>query len=305
MIEQNVENEARPEAARRRGACHAERKNEPLVPGIGRRAAVCGLGAAALWDLEIDLALYSPGFLPAVLMEAFGWFPQYLPAVVLCVCIALGRCAKHAAARRGRPAGGCRQRHPAVYGRAPSCKARDVRPFHHTVDRPAGRPFAGYMRTGAVPLPQRGAQKAGIRRPFGARCICWPACRTNIIKGCPGSARALTTCSPPRAAASRARSHSLQAGCSRSATAVPAFPSGHTAAACSVFILTLACDVCLKWNRRRTLVWALCWAYVAFMALCRLVIGRHYLSDTLAAAFVMLLLLPGHAQNKMVPRRRT
>ena len=30
------------------------------------------------------------------------------------------------------------------------------------------------------------------------------------------------------------------------------FPSGHTAAACSVFILTLACDVCLKWNRRRT-----------------------------------------------------
>ena len=45
-----------------------------------------------------------------------------------------------------------------------------------------------------------------------------------------------------------------------------------------------------KWNRRRTLVWALCWAYVAFMALCRLVIGRHYLSDTLAAAFVMLLL---------------
>ena len=30
-----------------------------------------------------------------------------------------------------------------------------------------------------------------------------------------------------------------------------------------------------------------------FMALCRLVIGRHYLSDTLAAAFVMLLLYLG------------
>ena len=53
---------------------------------LERRAAV-GAGAA-LWDLEIDLALYSPGFLPAVLMEAFSWF-QYLPAVVLCVCIAL------------------------------------------------------------------------------------------------------------------------------------------------------------------------------------------------------------------------
>jgi membrane-associated phospholipid phosphatase len=76
------------------------------------------------------------------------------------------------------------------------------------------------------------------------------------------------------------------------------FPSGHTAAACSVFNLTLACDVCLKWNRRRTLVWALCWAYVAFMALCRLVIGRHYLSDTLAAAFVMLLLYLGMRKTK-------
>ena len=64
------------------------KENEPLVPGVGRRAAVYGL-PPALWDLEIDLALYSPGFLPAVLMEAFGWFPQYLPAVVLCVCIAL------------------------------------------------------------------------------------------------------------------------------------------------------------------------------------------------------------------------
>ena len=56
---------------------------------LGAALLCAGLGAAALWDLEIDLALYSPGFLPAVLMEAFGWFPQYLPAVVLCVCIAL------------------------------------------------------------------------------------------------------------------------------------------------------------------------------------------------------------------------
>ena len=39
-------------------------------------------------------------------------------------------------------------------------------------------------------------------------------------------------------------------------------------------------------------------AYVAFMALCRLVIGRHYLSDTLAAAFVMLLLYLGMRKTK-------
>ena len=167
---------------------------------LGAALLCAGLGAAALWDLEIDLALYSPGFLPAVLMEAFGWFPQYLPAVVLCVCIALD-------GARSMPL------------------------------RAAGGGFEGAF-----------AQFTSWMQPFG------------------------------------------NGGSS--------FPSGHTAAACSVFILTLACDVCLKWNRRRTLVWALCWAYVAFMALCRLVIGRHYLSDTLAAAFVMLLLYLGMRKTK-------
>ena len=34
------------------------------------------------------------------------------------------------------------------------------------------------------------------------------------------------------------------------------------------------------------------------MALCRLGIGRHYLSDTLAAAFVMLLLYLGMRKTK-------
>ena len=43
---------------------------------LGAALLCAGLGAAALWDLEIDLALYSPGFLPAVLMEAFVISPS-------------------------------------------------------------------------------------------------------------------------------------------------------------------------------------------------------------------------------------
>ena len=152
---------------------------------LGAALLCAGLGAAALWDLEIDLALYSPGFLPAVLMEAFGWFPQYLPAVVLCVCIALDG----ARSMPLRAAGGLL----AVAGSGILLYMG----AHHLVKRgdasgPSitlwtvllGGLSLGYMRTGAVPLPQRGAQKAGIRMPLGHGVSAGRACRHQHYQGC-------------------------------------------------------------------------------------------------------------------------
>ncbi|MEG2930909.1 MAG: hypothetical protein RR825_03905, partial [Ruthenibacterium sp.] len=62
------------------------------------------------------------------------------------------------------------------------------------------------------------------------------------------------------------------------------------AAACGIFVLVLLCDVFPAWNRRRTAIWAVCWGYIGCMALCRLIIGRHFLSDTLMAAFTVTVL---------------
>lgn len=42
-----------------------------------------GMAAGAVWDLPLDHALYSPASLPAILMEAFGYYPLYLPAAGL------------------------------------------------------------------------------------------------------------------------------------------------------------------------------------------------------------------------------
>lgn len=189
---------------------------------LGAALLCAGLGAAALWDLEIDLALYSPGFLPAVLMEAFGWFPQYLPAVVLCVCIALDG----ARSMPLRAAGGLL----AVAGSGILLYMG----AHHLVKRGMSGPsitlwtvLLGGLSLGICALAlyrsRSGGRKSWNSYAFGARCICWPGLPPSTLSRLSGSARALTTCSPPRAAASRARSHSLQAGCSRSATAVPAF----------------------------------------------------------------------------------
>ena len=68
------------------------------------------------------------------------------------------------------------------------------------------------------------------------------------------------------------------------------FPSGHTASACGIFMLLIVCDVSARFARRRGLVWAVCWAYVAGMALSRMAMGRHFLSDTVMAAGVMAAL---------------
>ena len=55
-------------------------------------------------------------------------------------------------------------------------------------------------------------------------------------------------------------------------------------------MLLIVCDVSARFARRRGLVWAVCWAYVAGMALSRMAMGRHFLSDTVMAAGVMAAL---------------
>ncbi|MEG0617058.1 MAG: phosphatase PAP2 family protein [Oscillospiraceae bacterium] len=69
------------------------------------------------------------------------------------------------------------------------------------------------------------------------------------------------------------------------------FPSGHTAAASIIFVLIVGCSLFAKWQGKEKLVWTLCGLFVAFMAINRLIIGRHFFSDTVAAAFVSLVVL--------------
>lgn len=64
------------------------------------------------------------------------------------------------------------------------------------------------------------------------------------------------------------------------------FPSGHTGAACGIFAVLILCNLFTSLSRKKGLIFTLCFAYVAAVALGRLIIGRHFLSDTVAAAFI-------------------
>lgn len=273
------------------GGEHAmlKKKTNRWFLALGAALLCAGLAAAALWDLEIDRVLYSPGFLPAVLMEAFGWFPQYLPAVLLCACVALDG-ARRAPLRAAGSLLALAGSGGLLYMGAHYLAKRGLPALFVTL----WTVLLGGVALGVCALALylsrgEGRKKLEFVCLWGTVYLLAGLAVVNLIKAIWQRTRfddMLAAAGGSFEGAFTQFTSWLQPFGSGGSS----FPSGHTAAACSVFVLTLACDVCPKWHRRRTLVWGLCWAYVAFMALCRLIIGRHYLSDTLAAAFVMTLL---------------
>lgn len=68
------------------------------------------------------------------------------------------------------------------------------------------------------------------------------------------------------------------------------FPSGHTAAACGVLTLLLLPLLFERCRGRELAIAGGCYGFIALAAFSRLIMGRHYLSDTVAAAVLMTLL---------------
>lgn len=67
------------------------------------------------------------------------------------------------------------------------------------------------------------------------------------------------------------------------------FPSGHTANSAGILTLIILCDAFPKCKKHKTLISIGCGLYIAFMALTRIIIGRHFLSDTLASGLIATL----------------
>ncbi len=65
------------------------------------------------------------------------------------------------------------------------------------------------------------------------------------------------------------------------------FPSGHTAAAAGILLLILAADIFPLVARHKWLAGIICTTYIAAMAISRMVMGRHFLTDTVAAVLIV------------------
>ena len=67
------------------------------------------------------------------------------------------------------------------------------------------------------------------------------------------------------------------------------FPSGHTAAAMGIVILLLLPFIFKTFKNFKLPLFILCYVYAALTAFSRLIMGRHFISDTAAAILIMTL----------------
>lgn len=257
-----------------------------VLPGVA--LFVLGFVVAGLWDMPIDVALHpaGQGNAFAVLMEAFGWYPAFVPPILLAMLWGT---------QRGLPAGRWWQLVVCNVVWAGGCGALYFVSWKYLVERGwlmaqgdarvwvwlaagvavAAACFVLVLRLG----PELRARlvffglwgsvymAANQVVVYGVKTL-WARTRFDDMVAM-GSFADFTPWWQPLG----------QGGSS--------FPSGHTANAAGILVLLVLCDVLPRMGSHRKLVTALCWAYIAAMAFARILIGRHFLSDTLAASLIM------------------
>ena len=260
-----------------------------IIPAVVLFGA--GFALSARWDLQIDQAVYSPQNLLACLFEAFGWLPAFLPIILLGMLWAAE--GYHATKKRWRLALGCLVVFVGLAVLYNTC-------YHY--------------------LEKRGlAEGVGDARKwlwlaFGvavALAAFWWVFRQQkamryklVFFAMTGSVYMVANqvvINILKSIWQRTRFDTMVAAGDGFAAFTPwylpfgnggsSFPSAHTANAGGIFVLIILCDLFPAWNRHRVLVYCICWVYVALMGVTRIIIGRHFLSDVLAAAGVMAILL--------------
>ena len=194
-----------------------------------------GMAAGALWDLPLGHALYAPASLPAILMEAFGYYPLYLPAAGLALC----SMADKRLALLWRALGGA----AALAG----CAALALHSFtglcRRSVPMPALFTCAVWLVLavgGALALRCAGSSAARLGR---ARFVCFwgtvyfaaELIAINLLK----LVWARTRFDDMLAAGDFSHFTSWLQPFGQGGSS---FPSGHTASACGIFMLLIVCD---------------------------------------------------------------
>ena len=257
-----------------------------LLAGLGLLAALL-LAAAALYDLAIDRALYSPQNPFGIVLEAFCYWPLYLPFVLLGAVWTF--------LYRDNPS-----RH--VLGEVlvivvfyvlftqslPNLARRGLLPLSGTALTLAAVVLTFVASVAVISLASRWDRPSLARLDFLAKLGIALCVADNLVINL---LKVLWT---------RMRFDDMAAAGDFSAftpwyrwgavAGNTSFPSGHTAAACGVLVL-LALPALFDWWKGKELALTCgCYAYIALTALSRLIMGRHYLSDTVAAAVIMTLL---------------
>ena len=246
-----------------------------------------GFIVATFYDLRINVAVYTPGSLFAILMEAFGWYPAFLPPILLALLYTVQP--GHAAHTRPW------LRVPCGVVAATGLAFLYLVSFGYLAKRGLlvdGADPATWLWTATAVMASatfllivtRFAEitrkKLSFFAIFGTLYLIIGQIILYFFKFVWGRPRFDDMLALGSFALFRPWYLPLGPGGT-------SLPSGHTGNAAGILILIILCDLFPNWNRRKRLVTALCWGYIGAMAVARIIIGRHFLSDTLAASAMM------------------
>lgn len=260
----------------------------PLWPVFALLVYCAAFIAAARWDLAINQALYSPTQPFAVWMEAFGWYPAFLIVVFYALLWLILPKVQHAWWQMAAGGAVCAGGLAGILYKSIQelCKRGWVSGY---LDPRSCLVLAGVALLGGLML------LAALRTPATLR----PALQFWGFWGSVYTAANQAAVYSIKTLWQRTRFDDMLPTGSFDAftpwyrplgNGGSSMPSGHTANAAGLFILIILCDVFPCWHKRRHWVYAGIWCYIALMAFMRILIGRHFLSDTLAGSGIMALL---------------
>lgn len=274
-----------------------------LFIALGVLAAAL-MGVAALWDLPLDQALYAPTNWPAILFEAFCYWPLYLPVALLG--------ASWTFLYHQNPA-----RH--VLG-----EMLVVLVFYILWQQA----LAALSKRGLLPLSTLALSGLSLALTFLCTLALVSAAsrwgKATLLKAEFIAKFGLAFCvaenlliNPLKLLWSRMRFDDMAAAGDFSAFSPwyrfgpvrgnTSFPSGHTGAACGILLLLLLPPLFERMKKRAFPLTCLCAAYIGCTGFSRMVMGRHYLSDTVAASLIAtgLFLLMTHSRRFAAALGRT
>lgn len=265
-------------------------KNKSIVLPIALGLLyLCGFVAAIWVDLPLNLAVYSPQGLPVIFTEAIGWYPAFIPTIFGCLLL----CTRPKPQRKRGLAWAM------AFVAAGGFAAMLYQAHHYFAKRgllgsftqPATWIWLALSLCAAAVLVVLALRVPAKTRPQWEFVMFWV---TALTVGNHVIIYALKTIWQ------RTRFDDMVAAGSFDAftpwfrplgNGGSSFPSGHTANAACLFFIVFICDVFAVSLKKRVAAYGCVWAYIVYMAASRIVIGRHFLSDTLAASGIIALLV--------------
>lgn len=260
---------------------------------------ILGFAFATKWDTTINHALYNPANPFAIIMEAIGWYPAFLPTIFLCALIATEY--KQSSQKWFSIASGCAALIAFIglfYVSSHDFYKRGVLTNQWDFAAAFLLILAAALVLVTFLVAYRCTASVRIKLKF------WALCGTVYMLANQAVIYTIKTFWQRTRFDDMMNSgmHALEhftAWFSPMGNGGSSFPSGHTANAAGILLLILLCDLFPKIKKYDIGVKIFCWVYIASMAISRIIIGRHYLSDTLAASAIMGLLFLALFHNRI------